>query len=490
MIQQIERQFIRTARPLYAHLVTLLESAISRGDLASGSRVPPERELANRLGISRTTVVSAYRELESRGLLRGYVGRGTFVCAAPDPTGAPFAWRGKIAAAALRTSDSILRDTIRHSSDAKIMSLAAGEPAIDCFPVDAFQQAIDHVLKREAHAVWRHGPTEGQLALREAIAERFGVPAESVLVLAGAQQGLDLLARCLVDPGDAVIVDRPGYLGAIQSFRAAGAKLIGWDVSRADMDELEDVLVRYRPKLIYTNPTFENPTGVTMPIRARRELLKLAERYRVPIVEDATYSELYFTEVPPPSLRELDSQNIVIHLNSFSKVLAPGLRLGWLSAAPSIIDQIAIIKQRLDPHTQNLVQFALARLIRDGNFDRHLRTLRAEHARRCAMMIGAVQRHVPASTLRFARPQGGLYLWCRLAHGLNSRALLEQALAAGVAFVPGHAFYPDPAGESELRLCFSSVLPSAIEDAVRRLARCLAHSEAREPMPAPRAATA
>ena len=240
------------------------------------------------------------------------------------------------------------------------------------------------MLKREAHAVWRHGPTEGQPALREAIAERFGVPAESVLVLAGAQQGLDLLARCLVDPGDAVIVDRPGYLGAIQSFRAAGAKLIGWDVARADMDELEDLLVRYRPKLIYTNPTFQNPTGVTMPIRARRELLKLAERYRVPIVEDATYRELYFTEAPPPSLRELDTQNIVIHLNSFSKVLAPGLRLGWLSAAPSIVDQIAIIKQRLDPHTQNLVQFAMARLIRDGSFDRHLRTLRAEHARRCS----------------------------------------------------------------------------------------------------------
>ena len=173
------------------------------------------------------------------------------------------------------------------------------------------------------------------------------------------------------------------------------------------MDELEDVLVRYRPKLIYTNPTFQNPTGVTMPIRARRELLRLAERYRVPIVEDATYRELYFNEVPPPSLRELDAQNIVIYLNSFSKVLAPGLRLGWLSAAPSIVDQIAIIKQRLDPHTQNLGQFAMARFIRDGNFDTHLRTLRAEHARRCAMMIAAIQRHVPAGALRFARPQAG-----------------------------------------------------------------------------------
>ena len=480
MIQHIERQFDRSARPLYGHLVSLLESAISRGEIASGARVPPERELAQRLGISRTTVVSAYRELESRGLLRGYVGRGTFVCAAPDPTGAPFAWRGKIAAAALRTSDSILRDTMRHSSDARLLSLAAGEPAIDCFPTAAFQHAIDHVMKRESFAVWRHGPTEGQPALREAIADRFGVPAESVLVLGGAQQGLDLLARCLVDPGDAVIVDRPGYLGAIQSFRAAGAKLIGWDVLRADMDELEDLLVRYRPKLIFTDPTFQNPTGLTMPIRARRELLKLAERYRVPIVEDATYRELYFHEAPPPSLRELDAQNIVIHLSSFSKVLAPGLRLGWLSAAPSIVDQIAIMKQRLDPHTQNLVQFAMARLIRNGSFDNHLKVLRAEHARRCTMMVAAIQRHVAAGALRFNRPQGGLYLWCRLAGNLSARSVHERALASGVAFVAGHAFYPDPAGESELRLCFSSVMPAAIDDAVRRLAESLrevAHPE-------------
>ena len=264
MLQSIEQQFVRTARPLYSHLVTLLEGAIAKGDLPSGSRLPPERELASRLRISRTTVVSAYRELESRGLLRGYVGRGTFVCASPEPTGAPFAWRGKIAAAALRSSDSTLRDTIRHSSDARLVSLAAGEPAIDCFPTAAFRKAIDHVLSRDATAAWRHGPTEGQPILREAIAERFGVPAESVLVIAGAQQGLDLLARCLIDPGDAVIVDRPGYLGAIQSFHAAGAKMIGWDIARADIDELEDLLVRYRPKLIYTNPTFQNPTGITI----------------------------------------------------------------------------------------------------------------------------------------------------------------------------------------------------------------------------------
>jgi 2-aminoadipate transaminase len=473
MIQQIERNFMRTARPLYGHLVTLIESAIARGDLSSGSRLPPERELAQRLRISRTTVVTAYRELESRGLLRGYVGRGTFVCAAPEPAGTPFAWRGKIASAALRSSDSTLRDALRHSSDARLLSLAAGEPAIDRFPTAAFQRAIDHVLTRDARAAWGHGPTEGQPALREAIAERFRLPAESVLILAGAQQGLDLLARCLVDPGDAVIIDRPGYLGAIQSFRAAGAKLIGWDVARADVDELEDLLVRYRPKLIYTNPTFQNPTGITMSIRTRRELLRLAERYRTPIVEDATYRELYFHEPPPPSLRHLDGQNLVIHLNSFSKMMAPGLRLGWLAAAPSIIDQIAIIKQRLDPHTQNLVQFAMARLIREGSFDDHLKTLRAEHARRCATMVAAIQKHVPAGALRFTRPHGGLYLWCRLSSGSSSRVLLDRALAAGVAFIAGDAFYPDPAGQSELRLCFSSVMPDTVNDAVSRLAATL-----------------
>ncbi|HJR59752.1 MAG TPA: PLP-dependent aminotransferase family protein [Vicinamibacterales bacterium] len=473
MIQQIEQQFERSARPLYGHLVSLLESAIARGELPSGSRLPPERELARRLGISRTTVVSAYRELESKGLLRGYVGRGTFVCAAPEPSGTPFAWRGKIASAALRSSDPTMRDALRHSADTRMLSLAAGEPAIDRFPTEAFQRAISQVLKKDADAVWRHGPTEGQPALREAIAERFGVPAESVLVIAGAQQGLDLLARCLIDPGDAVIIDRPGYLGAIQAFRAAGAKLIGWDVVPADIDELEDLLVRYRPKLIYTNPTFQNPTGLTMPIRLRRELLKLAGRYRVPIVEDGTYRELYFKDAPPTSLHELDTQNLVIHLNSFSKVLAPGLRLGWLCATPSIVDQMAIIKQRLDPHTQNLVQFAMARLIRDGSFDAHLETLRAEHARRCGQMLAAIQKHVRPGALRFARPQGGLYLWCRLAGGLNARTVLQEALARGVAFVPGDAFYPDPAGQSELRLCFSSVLPSAIDEAVKKLAPSL-----------------
>jgi DNA-binding transcriptional MocR family regulator len=153
--------------------------------------------------------------------------------------------------------------------------------------------------------------------------------------------------------------------------------------------------------------------------------------------------------------------------------MAPGLRLGWIAAAPSIVEQIAIIKQRLDPHTPNLVQMAVARMLRQGTFDAHLRTLRAEHARRCTQMIATLQRHMPPGSIRFARPAGGLYLWCRLGAGLSATALHERALASGVTFVPGPAFYPDPAGDSELRLCFTSVLPTTVDESIKRLARCV-----------------
>jgi DNA-binding transcriptional MocR family regulator len=482
-MDHILRDFRSSSKPLYRHLLTLLEGAIARGDLAAGARLPPERELAARLRVSRTTVVNAYRELESRGLVRGFVGRGTFVCAVPEPSATPFAWRGKMSSAALRSSDSTLRDLVRAASTPGLIGLGAGVPAIDRFPIQAFREAVDHVLKREAHAVWKHGPAEGQPKLRDAIAARCGTRPERVLVLAGAQQGLDLLSRCLVDPGDAVVMDRPGYLGAIQAFRAAGAKVIGWDYARADLDELEDLLLRYRPKLIYTNPTFQNPTGLSLPIRTRRELLKLAGRYRVPIVEDDTYRELYFTAPPPPALQQLDEQDLVIHLNSYSKMLAPGLRIGWLSASGPIIEQLTLIKQRVDPHTQNLVQFAVAHLIETGAFDAHLKALRAEHARRSVAAIRSIERHMPPGALRFERPQGGIYFWCRLSLGVRARDLLQHALSSGVAFVAGEAFYPDPAGVHEMRLCFSSVTPPELDEGIRKLAESVAKTAAERATP-------
>ncbi len=462
-------------RPLYRRLVTLVEGGIARGDLPPGFQLPPGRELASAMRVSRATVVSAYRELEARGLARGYVGRGTFVSATPDAGSAPFAWRGKIAAAALQSSDTTVRDLVRAAADPALTSLAAGVPALDCFPTEAFQRAMNTVLARHADTAWRHGPTEGLPRFRAALATRFGGDPEHILVLAGAQQGLDLLARCLIDPGDAVVVDRPGYLGAIQTFRAAGAKLVGWDIARADIDELEELLLRYRPKLVYTNPTHQNPTGVTMPIRLRREMLELAARYRVPIIEDDTYRELSFTAPSPPSLFTLDeAHTVVIRINSFSKMLAPGLRLGWISAVRPIVDQLAMIKQRCDPHTQNLSQLVVCELLEHGVFDRHLVTLRAEHHRRRDALAHALRQHVPPGALRFAVPDGGMYLWCQLEPRVRARAVQAYALGESVMVLTGEPFYVDQGGGHQLRLCYTAQPPARADQAARTIARGIA----------------
>ena len=463
-------------RPLYRRIVSLLEGGIARGDLAPGLRLPPERDLAAALKISRATVVSAYRELEARGLLRGYVGRGTFVSAKPDAASAPFAWRGKMAAAALQATDTTVRDLVRAAADPTMISLAAGVPALECFPTEAFHRAMDHVLARQASAAWSHGPTEGLPRFRAALAHRFGGEPEHILVLAGAQQGLDLLARCLIDPGDAVVIDRPGYLGAIQTFRNAGARLVGWDVSRADIDELEELLLRYRPKLIYTNPTHQNPTGVTLPIRTRRELLELAARYRVPVVEDDTYRELALGgQTPPPSLFTLDEGHaVVIRINSFSKMLAPGLRLGWISAVRPIVEQLALIKQVVDPHTQNLSQLVVCALIENGTFDSHLATLKGEHRRRRDGMVQALRQQVPAGQLRFGVPEGGMYLWCQLGSGVRAAGVRDAALREAVMVLTGEPFYVDRGGDRQLRICYTAQPPARAVHAAQVLARSIA----------------
>src|SRR4051794_9457348 len=297
-------------RALYRQLCDALAGAIARGDLQAGARLPSERDLAVQLGVSRTTAVNAYRELEARGLVRGHVGRGTFVCTNPGSGDAPFAWRGKISLAAQQELDPAMRSLVR-TAGPNTISFAPGTAALECFPLDAFREVTDAILRRNAAAL-ALGPTEGQPVLRRALAARSGVRPEQILVIAGAQQGLDLIARCLLDPGDAVAIDRPGYLGAIHAFRAAGARLVGWSIMDGAIDELEDVILRHRPKFLYTNPTYQNPTGHVIPVQTRRDLLELAARYRLPIIEDETYRDLAFAGSPPPALHDLDDQGLVI----------------------------------------------------------------------------------------------------------------------------------------------------------------------------------
>ncbi|HEY6356977.1 MAG TPA: PLP-dependent aminotransferase family protein, partial [Vicinamibacterales bacterium] len=473
-------------RPMYRQLVGLVERGLSSGVLRQGARLPPERDLARACRVSRTTVVTAYRELEAKGLVRGYVGRGTFVSAVLEPEAAPFAWRGKVSTSALQMSDSTVRHLVRVAWDPAVVSFAAGQPALDRFPTGDFCAAVDRVLTRDAAVAWHNGPTEGLASCRDAIASRFGGAGDQILVVSGAQQGLDLLARCLLDPGDTAIVDRPTYLGAMHSFRGAGARLVGWDIRRADIDELEELMLRYRPKLVYLNPTFQNPTGQTLSIRARRDVLGLAERYRVPVVEDETSRELHLDEPPPASLFSLDERRtVVIHLNTFSKTLAPGLRVGWIAAARPIIEQLSLLKQRVDLHAQNLAQLVITEFLAAGTFDRHLVTLRDEHRRRRDAMVQTLRRHTSASQVRFATPTGGLYFWCHLSGQARARVVQELAEREGLAVMPGDPFYPDGGGTQELRVCFTTQTPDRIAAAGPTLGRAIADAY-RRPEAAPR----
>jgi DNA-binding transcriptional MocR family regulator len=471
-ISQITLSHIQ-GTPLYKQLAAAFMAAIERGEVQPGEQLPSERVLVQRLGISRTTVVTAYQELEAQGFVCRQVGRGTIVCAQARDTQTSFAWQGKVARGALRTSDPTLRLLSSISSDPTVISFAAGIAALDLFPAQLFQEITARTWRDQAKLIIELGPTEGLLFFRQAIATMMGVHPSQILALSGSQQGIDLIARCLIDPGDSVLLDAPGYLGAIQIFQAVGAHLVGWDSAHADMNELEDLIVRYRPKLLYTTPTFHNPTGRTISRQTRLHLLELAARYHLPIIEDDPYRDLAFNIKPPPTLLSLDTQRLVIYLGTFSKTLASGLRLGWLAAPEAIVNHLTLIKGRSDLFTTSLQQLVVAQLLMSGIYKQHVHTMQSEYAKRQTVMLRELRRSSPSDLIRSCPVQGGLYLWCQLGYGIDAQVALQKALQVGVAFLPGEVFYPDGRGHHELRLCFSAIPPPQIIEGVRRLTQAL-----------------
>ncbi|CAN5893214.1 2-aminoadipate transaminase [soil metagenome] len=357
------------------------------------------------------------------------------------------------------------------------ISFGAGASALESFPTAAYSAVTQHILATRAEEAFNFSPTEGHPQLREVIAERNGVRPEEVLVVAGTQQALDLIARCLLCPQDAVVMDWPGFLGAIQTFRLAGAVLAGWDISAADLGELEDLLLKRRPKLLYLNPSFQNPTGHTLPLEVRRGVVELARSYRVPIVEDEVYRDLYFGEPPPPPLFELDGSGLVLHLRTFSKTFAPGLRLGYVIADESIIDQLSLVKAQSDLFCPGLSQLVMAELLSGGVFDNHTRLLRAAHRERALVMDKALREAFPTGALAWQPAEGGLYMWAQLRSG-NSRSLLQAASKHGVSFAVGDSFFPDGSGKRALRLCYSSTKPEHITQGINRLASAFFETEA------------
>ncbi|MFQ5343656.1 MAG: PLP-dependent aminotransferase family protein [Anaerolineae bacterium] len=471
--------------PLYLQIRNQLRELILAGTLLEGTRLQPERQLAQRLGVNRGTVTNAYRELVADGLAEARVGRGTVVRRLDidaDATGlalpAAPPWAELFAQQPRWLRHPLLGDLAALAARKNINSLAAGVPAPDLYPTAAFAEVMQDLLNRADPAMLGPCPTEGLALLRVAIAEGLmepvaGVSPDEILIVTGSQQGLDLITRAFIEPGDAVVIEAPTYLGALQTFGAAGARLLSvpLDEHGLRLGVLQGLLARHRPKFIYTLPTCQNPSGATQSLDRRRGLLELANHHGVPLIEDDPYGPLYYGESPPPPLKALDSRAQTIYLSTFSKIMFPGLRLGWVAAPRPVIERLSLIKQRVDLYGNSLAQWATATFIQDGHLDAHLARVREIYPRRRQAMVDALRQHCPE--LVFRVPDGGFNLWCRLPAGLKSRDLLSEAGRRGVAFAPGEVFYAGRGGEDALRLNFSSQAEAQIREGIARLGQAL-----------------
>ncbi len=462
-----------SSTPLYLQIVEGIAAAIPRGELAVGDRLPPERTMAQALRVSRTTVVNAYREMQARGLVISHVGRGTFI-AASEPAAQALPWRQRLSQTSLFLVNPVIHELGRSAIQTNVISFAEGLPDHRLAPAEAFQRAVERVLHGQGRSPFARTPAEGHLPLREAIADYMRpsglrTTVEQVLVVDGAQQGVDLVCRTFLDPGDVVITEGPTFMVALQAFRAARATVIPVPLDGDGMrvELIEDLIIRYRPKLIYTVPTFQNPSGTTMTVERRRSLLDVAARYQIPVVEDDPYREVAFEGPPPPPLAALDDHGVTVYIGTFSKVMYPGIGLGWVIAPRPVIESLTMAKWVSDLYTNSLVQWAMAEYLESNSLHGHLDRIRREYRRRRDAMLAALTR--AAVPVHVNRPRGGFYLWGRLAGRLPARALLMEALREGVAFVTGEAFYPS-GGEQELRLCFSTVDSETIDEGIRRLA--------------------
>ena len=391
----------------------------------------------------------------------------------------PIQWERLYADRTRRIHGSDIRALLRVTAMPDIISLAGGMPAPEAFPIAEFRVAFDRVLAEQGAVALQYGVSEGYGPLRELLATRlarFGTRcrADNILITHGSQQGLDLVSKVFLNPGDKVLIERPTYAGALQAFDSYEAQyvLTPQDDDGMVTEGLDELLIRERPKFIYALPNFQNPTGRTMSLERRRQLIEIATRHSVPIVEDDPYGELRYEGEDLPSLKSMDTDNVVIGLGSFSKILAPGLRLAWMVIPERLFDMVLFCKQPADLHSSMVVQMAVYELCRNGFADRHVETVRTIYRERQRAMLDALDAYFPKS-VRWTKAEGGLFVWAELPPSIDARELLVAAVLQKVAFVPGQSFHADGSGKNTMRLNFSNVTPDRLRVGVQRLGRVI-----------------
>jgi 2-aminoadipate transaminase len=381
-----------------------------------------------------------------------------------------------LAARARAIGGSPVRDILSVTARPEVINFAGGLPAPELFDATGIAAAYQAVLTETPARALQYATTEGEPVLRTALAERTsarGLPTEpdDLLVTTGSQQALSLLATALLEPGDVVLVESPCYLAALQVFAFAGARVVAvpGDEAGVDPEALEELVVRERPKLLYTVPTFQNPTGRTLPADRRAAVAAIAARRGLWIVEDDPYGELRFEgeRLPWIAAQEGAADRTVL-LGSFSKVMAPGLRLGWLRAPADLLRACVVAKQAADLHTPTVNQLAAARYLADNDLDAHVARVAAVYRERRDAMLAGLANALPEES-SWERPEGGMFLWARLPESYDTTELLARVVGRGVAYVPGAPFYAGEPDRSTMRLCFVTQTPGEIREGLRRL---------------------
>lgn len=383
---------------------------------------------------------------------------------------------------------SAIRELFKLLGKPGIISFAGGFPDAALFDVDGIREASQRALDEEPGAALQYGATEGYQPLREQLAAFMGskgasVGADELIVTTGSQQALDLLGKTLISPGDKVIVEGPTFLATIQCFRLYGAELITAPVDGDGVDtaRLEQLIIEHRPKFVYVIPTFGNPSGAMLTMERRRQILEMAVRHNTLVVEDDPYGDLYFGEAPPPSLLALSAQvpgsrERLVHCGSLSKVLSPGLRVGWMIAPPALLAKAVMCKQFSDAHTSTFAQATAAQYLKAGRMPSTLQRVRQVYAQRAQAMGNALRKEL-GDALSFVQPQGGLFVWARLTGSggrlADGNELARRAIDQGVAFVPGAPFFTRDPDVATIRLSFATVGEDRIREGVERLARAL-----------------
>lgn len=478
--------------PLYVQLRDQLRALVHTGELRTGDRIPASRELALNLGVHRTTVANAYAELESEGLIQGHVGRGTFICAVPakqftppprsNGNGGSMRWEALFADERGEEALSRMMSDVPPGT----ISFSGARPPDESFPVEEFRRCCNSVLRTEGRRLLKLGSTDGYEPLKRALLELFteegmNVRNEQLLVTDGCQQAIDLVCKAFLRPGDSVAIENPAYPGAISILAGARVRTLAVNVESdqsrmgyagLDLDALETVLMQNRVKFLMVTPDFHNPTGTSLPLAERRRLLEIAARYQVPIIEDAIYGRLRLRGNALPSLKSLDRAGNVIQIDSFSKIAFPGLRVGWVIGAESVIERLRLIKQSTDLHTDQLAQASLAEFVRRGYLARHNAKMKIVYRSRLEAMEEALEKHMPEDT-GWTRPDGGMSLWVTLPPGFDAAELLIHLRDMGVLFVPGRYFYMQNPQPNTLRLSFASLEEKQITRGVQTLGELL-----------------